>query len=369
MDVNKWDGNGVLPWLYAKTANGAINVWCAWVEGDEVVVRWGQLDGAMQDARFKCLPKNEGKKNETTGHAQAIKEAVAKWKKQLKKKYFESAEEAMGTRNFKPMLAHKFQDKAAKLQYPAWLQPKFDGVRCLAFVRNGMIQLMSRGGDPYSVQHIQQSLHGQIPEGVVLDGELYQHGAPLQNILSLVRTPQEASLGVHFHVYDYVLEDTELDWAERMLGLNNFFAQRSLPNIVPVPVHQVGNEVDVWHYHDWYVENGYEGAIVRLNKGTYKFGSRSSSLLKVKKFDDAEFPIVGVNTGKGKFEGMPIFVCRTGDGLDFEVVPVGTEEHRRQLFADAPNLIGKPLTVRFLGWTEDRKPRCATGRNIREPGT
>src|SRR3989304_5553013 len=63
-NVDGWNGDGPLPELYSRTATGAVNVWQCWVEGDEVCVGGGQMEGAFQYARFKCKPKNEGGRNQ-----------------------------------------------------------------------------------------------------------------------------------------------------------------------------------------------------------------------------------------------------------------------------------------------------------------
>src|SRR3972149_641697 len=117
-NVDGWNGDGPLPELYSRTATGAVNVWQCWVEGDEVCVGWGQMEGAFQYARFKCKPKNEGRSNATTAHEQAVKEAIAKWHKQVKKKYSEKLETAGEPKRIKPMRAAPFEHHKHKLVYP-----------------------------------------------------------------------------------------------------------------------------------------------------------------------------------------------------------------------------------------------------------
>src|SRR3989304_5553014 len=85
------------------------------------------------------------------------------------------------TKRIKPMLAAPFEDHKHKLVYPVTVQPKFDGVRCLAFRKaDGTIMLQSRGGDPYELPHIQNEISPWLGNGWILDGELYIHGTSLQ---------------------------------------------------------------------------------------------------------------------------------------------------------------------------------------------
>jgi DNA ligase-1 len=126
------------------------------------------------------------------------------------------------------------------------------------------------------------------------------------------------------------------------------------------------DEAEVRHYHDEFVKLGYEGAIIRLSDGLYRFGYRSSELLKWKEFMEDEFLIVGWTTGKGKFTQVPIFTCVTKQGKEFEATPRGTEAERLAMLRQADALVGKKLTVRFLQWTDDGKPQHPVGVAIRE---
>jgi DNA ligase-1 len=372
MNVDEWDGTGTLPKLYAKAATGAITEWLCWVDGDTVWVEWGQMDGATQNASFKCKPKNTGRANATTAQQQAIKEAIAKWKKQVKKKYFLSPEEAEGTLNLKPMLAKSFNDHKSKVNYPVDTQPKFDGVRCIAYRKDGKVFLQSRGGDPYTVPHISEALEKCLLSNVVLDGELYVHGESLQTILSWVKRLQDDTARLTYCVYDITdLQDQSECWEVRRNSLETWFQANisSSSHIIHVQSLDCRDEVAVKQAHDWYVQQGYEGAIIRLREHPYRFGYRSPGLLKLKSFQDSEFVIIGWTRGKGKFTNVPIFKCATAEGREFDVAPKGTEQQRLEMLQNANNLVGKQLTVRYFDWTDDRVPHFPVGIAIREPGT
>ena len=92
----------------------------------------------------------------------------------------------MAAENIKAMLAHKYNpDKA---DYPAYIQPKLDGVRCL-FTAKGAI---SRANNQFmNVDHIEQALKPFFAKNptAILDGELYNHGLKddFEKIISLVK--------------------------------------------------------------------------------------------------------------------------------------------------------------------------------------
>lgn len=372
-DIDAWGGEGALPTLYSKTATGALNYWQCWVRGDVVHVLWG-LEGTSspQESRFQCSGKNEGRANATDAHVQAIKEARAKWRKQVKKKYHWDREHWTTSTNLKPMLAKTFAKEKHKVVYPATIQPKLDGLRCFAFcTSDGSVVLQSRGGDPYIVEHIQAQLASRIPQGVLLDGELYSHGTPLQTINSLVRRPQKESRQISYVVYDHVhLDNLKLNWLTREMHLTAFFAQNYLTHVFQCPGNRVFAEDEVYQQHQSYVTLGYEGSIIRSSHGEYRLGYRSSELLKLKDFQDDEFEIVGYKRGKGKFINVPIFECYVpAYKRTFEAVPQGTAEERLDMLNKAQELIGKQLTVRFFNYTPDGVPFHPVGISIREAGT
>ena len=57
----------------------------------------------------------------------------------------------------------------------------------------------------------------------------------------------------------------------------------------------------------------------------------------------AEFTIVGVNEGRGKAAGTPVFTCQTISGERFSVSMEGDIVRCRQMCQDRGTLIGKPL--------------------------
>lgn len=369
-DVDKWDGTGTLPMLYAKSATGAITTWLCWVEKAYVHVQWGQLHGNMQSATFKCEPKNEGRSNATTAEEQAILEAIAKWKKQVKKKYFLTQAAAEGGLNLKPMLAKNFKDHSSKVMYPVTVQPKFDGVRCMAYMKDGQVFLQSRGGDPYVMPHIMEEYDGRIPNDVVLDGELYVHGMSRQNIIRLVKKLRSESIQVKHYLYDIFCINVNDPWLSRTKFLDDWFHShfgRNAKHLVRCPEHEAKGPKEIKALHDQFVQDGYEGAIIRLPTGLYKIGHRSGELLKFKEFDDDEFQVTGFKVGKGKYENVPIFECTMKDGKVFDVTPKGTQEERAELLKEAHLFVaaGAMLTVRHFGYSDEGLPYFPVGVGFR----
>ena len=356
-----------LPTLYRTSKTGATLQWNIWTDGADIVTEHGQMDGKMQLDRRTATGKNIGRANETTPEEQAILEATAKHKKRLDTKYSLTLKDAK-KEVFLPMLAASFDKRKDKVVYPVDVQPKLDGVRCLAYWDGDSVKLMSRGGKQWECcQHIIDELEQVLPKDWVLDGELYIHGATFQEITKLVKKLRPESVNVEFHVYDVPKGfNKESSWDERCDDLNDFHGNHGLcKSVKVVRTHIADDENDVYQYQSYFLEEGYEGAIVREMDGKYRFGNRSNKLLKVKNFMDEEYEIVGFTTGVGRFEGCCIWICETEDGQSFKVVPQGTMEERRATYDTAGEHIGELLKVKFFELTDDDIPRFPVGIGIR----
>lgn len=371
----------VLDTLYKKTSTGAIQFWKISVEEannlPSINTLFGQLDGKVQSTSDVIKTgKNIGKKHETTAWEQARLEAQAKWEKQLKKGYVKTIEEAQaGTVDsiieggVNPMLAHKFRDHAAKISYPAFIQPKLDGIRCIAILKDGVCNLWSRTRKPITgVPHIQRFLESRFGKtDLVLDGELYNHDFKnnFEEIVSFVRqqTPKAGHEVVEYHLYDIV--HSSMPFEARSRTLNRHF----MP--VDGPIRLVQTElVSYDEAVEWFAtfqSLGYEGAMLRNELSPYKNG-RSYDLQKMKEFETEEFTIVDIEEGRGKLTGhVGAFVCQTKGGDVFRAKMEGSLGRLKELFENHGLWQGgKKLTVRYQMLTGYGVPRFPVGVEIRD---
>jgi DNA ligase 1 len=373
-----------LPRLYKKTSTGKIEQWEVYaaqkMDGRcHVNVTFGEVGGKMQTT-FDTITqgKNLGKSNETTPYQQACKEAKSKWDKMKKKGYVESIEaakagevDALIEGGIEPMLAHVYEKHGDKIKFPCLAQPKLDGIRCIAIKDGQTVTLWSRTRKRItSCPHIEKSIafHFARFHNLILDGELYNHDLKndFEKIVSAVRKedPSEESAKVQYHIYDVVIDGTNLQRA-RWLTLNALWSDREPLRLVKTE--GVRSEADVAAIFKDYRKEGYEGLMLRNNDAKYE-NKRSYNLQKVKEFDDAEFRIVGVVEGKGKLQGLlGAFMCVTEDGTEFEVKMTGNQEETKKFLHDESLWKGKLLTVQYQGLTGKNKvPRFPVGLRLRE---
>ena len=342
---------------------------------------YGIMDKGMQVSRQRVsVGKNLGRANETDAMTQAIAEAQSKWKKQIDKGYtafvdtddVEAFLEKDPKSIHRPMLAHSYDKQSHRIQWPAYTQPKLDGIRMIASIQETSVVFHSRNGKPIkTVDHLIPELLATFDPGTTIDGELFNPMMTLQEIVSGAKKQSALSVILEYWIYDIV--DFEKGFAVRQDDLLQM--KCSLPGgakcLKRVPTEIVKSVDDMKDNHKKYILGGFEGTIIRNAYGKY-VSRRSADLQKYKDFKDEEFEIIGYKEGKGKDEGTVIFKCVTGPdapkgaGLEFDCRPRGTHAQRSAWFDDIHGIIGKMLTVRFVNWTPDGKPFHLTGLAIRD---
>lgn len=367
--------------LYSLNSNGSIQRWSISVEDNRIIKEYGQIDGKMQTASDTVKEgKNIGKSNETSPEQQAIAEATAQWERKLKSGYAKTQKDAKAgvvdtkfvTGGIEPMLAHKFRDHADKIKFPAFVQPKLDGIRCIAIIADGVATLWSRTRKPITgVPHIIKDLETKFPAAnIIFDGELYNHSYKnkFEEIVSFVRqeTPKEGHKVVQYHIYDIVDATKTFKQRQEWLVAHRENIERNFPVVLSlVHTHEVKDE-DVLMY--WFISwclAGYEGAMVRNSKSMYE-GKRSYGLQKIKEFDDAEFKITGIKSGRGRMAECAIFTCTTSKGDLFDCKMEGSLDVLKEILKNPRSVIGKMLTVRYQGLTNGNLPRFPIGVIVRD---
>jgi DNA ligase-1 len=379
------------PWLYKKNSTGAIQDWMISVEGSEIITTYGLVGGKHQTAHVVIeVGKALGKRNATTSETQALAEAEATWVKKTKKGYVESIIDAKAgivadviEGGVNPMLAHVFEEQSDKISYPALVQPKLDGNRCIAVCNsNSDITLWTRTRKPInSVPHvivaIEKMLHaGKVKMPIIFDGELfnYDYRNKFEELQSFIRSdePKPGHEVVQYWIYD--VADANLKNQERRVLLDGLLHHRGVINmpgaydnatIQIVATIEVGSEAMAVAARDMFIAQGYEGAMIRNMQAKYEF-KRSVNLQKMKKMQDAEFLIVGVEKGRGKMADCAIFVCKAANGDIFNCKMEGALENLKKYLEKPELYIGKYLTVRFQSLSNYGIPRFPVGLRIRE---
>lgn len=343
--------------LFKKDTKGKIRFLSIESIDDEIHQTSGIVGGKPSLRVSKCVAKNVGRSNETTASEQAELEAKAKHVKKLKEGYFESEDEAKNEFVILPMLAKVYEKEAHKIDWSsAWVQPKLDGMRCLDTYKGKI----SRKNTPIdTMDHIVfdrpekcSLVHGRYSD-VVLDGELYAHGLSFQENMKLIKKLRPESSSVKYHVYDLV---SHSPFIARYNLLKELISDSS--NIELVPAYRVRSFEDVAKYHAQFLDEGYEGTMVRWGEEGYKVNGRSSNLLKLKTFHDIALVLKDVVPSKKRpTHGKPIFGWRGATNNELGAGISLSHAEAEDLLANKDKHIGKVCELRFFEYSDTGVPR------------
>ena len=189
--------------------------------------------------------------------------------------------------NFKPMLSGKAPDDLTKLKYPVAVSPKLDGFR--AIVIDGVV--MSRNLKPIRNEYVQELFGKHEYNG--FDGELIVGNPTSKSCFrdtSSGVTSRDGEPDVKFYVFDNCfVTDT---WEERFATIST-----ELDYIRKVEHYHVWYEEEVSCFEEEFLDQGYEGLMIRDPYGPYKEGrstAREGWLLKLKRFEDSEALVIGM---------------------------------------------------------------------------
>lgn len=264
----------------------------------------------------------------------------------------------------KPMLA-KQESKLTnrKILNEEWLcSRKLDGVRCLMYWNGEEILTASRGGETYQYSTIHIRTNPELIEffreypSIILDGELYRHRKTLQQISGAARMEKNAydCDWLQYWVYDcYNKINPSITAEERVDFLyDNFpfpvyhtndenseeFDNINFENESILLLNQItiSGENNIWKLHNQYVQEGFEGCVIRNPNKPYKPNGRTNDMLKFKNYKSEDFKVIGYELGLRGSEDMT-FICELDDERTFKAMPCGdraTKEEYVRNFED-----------------------------------
>lgn len=250
------------------------------------------------------------------------------------------------------MLAERYDKRRVK--FPCHAEVKLDGIRA-TYVKG---KFFTRKGLVIPGLEDLEEFMNNFPEAEY-DGELTVRGKTFQEGNGLIRAGK-AGIDVVFNVF--ACRDNP-DWKEGLAHVFNEAPELELHGLVQiVPSRLVHNHEQVDLAYADARAHGYEGLVLKTINYQY-IGKRSFSWIKVKPKRDAEFRIINVYEGEGKYVNM----C---GGLKIKYngqtnhVGTGFTDAQRQEFWDSPP-IGQIATIEWMEDTDDGNMRNPRFKGIR----
>jgi DNA ligase-1 len=272
-------------------------------------------------------------------------------------------------------LAQKFDEKRIKEKKSVYIEPKLDGIRCFAVVRNGTATLYARSGKVISNfdDTIGKELE-TLPEGCY-DGEIMG-----EDFIALMRQAYRKegveTSGTYLSLFDYLplndwlTKETTMSARDRYGKMYTYLWHAGeLKYLRHVERRTIAADYEqILKIHDEYVALGYEGAMIKDVHAPYKFG-RGYEVMKLKSFHDVDLKIKGLLEGTGKHTGKLGSVVVEYNGVEVQVGSGLTDELREKVWNDQESFLGRTIEVRYQEVTPDgslRFPTFVCFRNDRD---
>ena len=259
------------------------------------------------------------------------------------------------------------------VKYPVRVEPKLDGLRCIAVKHAGVVTLFTRSGTQLeTLPRIKAALEAAPYDDIVLDGEsLGETWNDSASVMMSHKTAKDDS-NIVFHVFDAVpYEDwksqTSADLLEERVQLVNEMVRAiNSPAVRQVDGTTVSNDSDLMSFYKECMDKGYEGVMIKNLSTPYLF-KRSNSVMKMKPVSTFEGIVISHYEGNrgSKREGLwGGFNVLMTNGITTKVGGGFTDALKAEIDMDPNAWIGKILEVEGQpdpltddGFTKDGKVR------------
>ena len=382
-------------WLVSRGARGEIRCFEIWYEkeGDCYVIyrQSSQLGGKIVEQPSITICEGKVKRDTlaqtTLKFLSLIKEKKDKGYKELEKDFYSYNEseinkilpkENTDSNGFKKHMLAKSFDKVKQSVIDKekywYASRKIDGVRTSFYWKEGRIVTASRGGGNYdpACQHFIN--HPQFIEffkkhpECILDLELYKHGKSLQQISGAARLEKNAYDCKWLEGYIYDVMYPNIPFETRLKILNQITKELNLGfdpyrqwnkgelQLQMVPQIKVSGYDNIMKLHNDYVEEGFEGVVIRNPNKPYGFGKRTNDMIKIKKYKTEEFLVIDYEFGLRGSEDM-VFICQTKEGKEFKAKPWGDREQKDWYIEHFETACKNQLaTIKFFTMSDDKCP-------------
>jgi DNA ligase-1 len=251
--------------------------------------------------------------------------------------------------NLGVLLAFDIEKKKKNGNYPDikgwWISEKLDGIRAYWSHKDG--ELLSRNGNIIIAPNwfIQE-----LPKDVDLDGELWIEDKKsfdkINGMISKHVPVDEDWEKVKYMVFD--VPDMNAPYEERVKLYTDIIKKMKSKHVVPVDTWKAKDLEHIFSELKRVEKMGGEGLMLRKPESLYE-RKRSSSLLKVKSFEDDEAIVTGYTKGTGKYADGYIgaIVAKDKKGKEIVLGSGLTDEVRKN-----PPPIGSKITYKFFEKTK-----------------
>lgn len=287
---------------------------------------------------------------------------------------------------FDCMLAHPYEAKRV-LSWPVAAEPKLDGWRALAFIKQGVCEgFYSRTGKRFpAFDHLCEPLTalfaqlGDVEANGILDGEMTS--GSFNETASAAGKKDKAATDAIFNVFDWIPmsvwdgKGNSAPYTQRRAAIIELLQLVTGdwvdPRFQVVPMELLYTPDQVSAYFDRQKALGLEGAIIKPLDHQY-VRDRSYAWMKVKNLESHDVKIIGFEEGNGKYAGYMGTVITDWVNKKGENLKVGggwSDADRAVMWTDQKAYIGRTIEIDAHEQTPDgslRHPRFKRFRPDRD---
>ena len=278
---------------------------------------------------------------------------------------------------FDVALAQKFEKKKI-VGKRICVEPKLDGIRCFAIVENKKVHLYARSGK--LITNFNETIGGdlsRLPDGCY-DGEIMG-----EDFTALMRQAyRKENVNTHntyFALFDYITteewnarasktscENRHINLIHAVMPLPSACMDHDLVRSTKYHYLRVVNRIyanpeyeSIKEYHDRFVQEGYEGAMIKDLDAPYKFG-RGPGVMKLKAFHDIDLEVVGFKEGTGKHLDNLGSILVVHNDVEVNVGSGFSDEMRNEVWHNKDKYLGLVAEIRYQEITPDGSLRFPT---------
>ncbi len=194
-----------------------------------------------------------------------------------------------------------------------------------------------------------------------VEGELWGGRGTLEQTIAIVtkETPHSGWLHLKLAIFD--VPDAPGGFTQRIAKARDWFDAHPSAYAYVIPQTRVQNREELLQHLVQIEKLGGEGLIVRKPDAYYVAG-RSTEILKVKNYQDAEARVLNHLPGKGRNKGrLGSLLVEQDDGIRFKIGGGFTDDER-----ESPPPVGAVITFKFYGKYQSGIPKFPSYLRIRQ---
>lgn len=268
---------------------------------------------------------------------------------------------------FNVMLASKYWDSIEKVRGNEFIvTTKLDGGRMVAWKENGIFKAFTRQGKEIGgLVEIEKDFK-DIPDGIVLDGEILLRNDKNLESKDLYRATMKEvrkdgeKHNLIFNVFDILpLEDfkqgkCKTKCIDRKKQLHEIIERNSFNNIIEVKPLYIGKDIEeITKLLNNAISNGEEGVMVNLSASPYEC-KRTKTILKVKVMQTVDLKIIDFEEGTGKYKNSLGALVTDYKGHKLGVGSGFSDLDREFIWDNRNELLGRIVEIQYFEETQNQ---------------